>query len=72
MRYVTAGRSGLGMPGVMLFRALGQKPLSSSLAPAGQRGPAGFGAHPRAESMLPFPGPFGRLKSAFHERMGTV
>jgi hypothetical protein len=46
----------LGMPGVMNFHAFRQEPLPSTLTAPRERGPAAFRAHPRAKTVLIFPG----------------
>jgi hypothetical protein len=40
----------------MNFHAFGQQTLAPTLTPAREGGPAAFGAHPRAKSVLVFSG----------------
>jgi hypothetical protein len=47
--------------------AFGQQPLASTLATPRKGGASGFRAHPRAKTVLVFPGAFRALKCAFHE-----
>ncbi len=47
---------GLGVAGVMHFRALRQQPLATALTTTGESGAAAFGAHARTKSVLVFPG----------------
>jgi len=54
------------MPGVMNFDAFRQEPLPTPLAPTRESGAAAFRAHPGAETVLVFPGPFRALECTFH------
>ena len=54
----------------MPLSAFRQETFTSSLAAACERGPTSLGAHPGAEAMLAFPGPFRGLVSAFHQGIG--
>jgi hypothetical protein len=40
----------------MDFRTFWEQPLPPTLASAGEGGPAAFGFHPRAKTVLTFPG----------------
>ena len=51
----------LGMPSVMYFYAFRQETFPSALAPARESGAAAFRAHPRAKTVLIFPGALGAL-----------
>jgi hypothetical protein len=42
----------------MDFRTLREQPLTPALTPAGEDSPAAFGLHPRAKTVLTFPGAF--------------
>jgi hypothetical protein len=54
------------MTGVMAFHPFREESLSPALAAPGQGGAATFGAHAGPETVLAFPGAFGRLIGAFH------
>ena len=56
----------LGVAGVMLLGAFGQKPFAAALPPARERGASGLCLHARTKAMLPFAGSLGSLESAFH------
>src|SRR5437868_4627665 len=56
----------LSVSGVMALGTFWQKTFTSSLPPPGERGTAGFRAHPGAKTVLAFPGPFGGLIGALH------
>jgi hypothetical protein len=57
---------GLRVAGVMPLSAFWQETFAPPLPPPGQRGAAAFGPHSSAEAVLPFPGTFRGLVSAFH------
>jgi hypothetical protein len=59
--------SGLSMAGVVPLDALGQQTFPTALPASSKGGAAAFAFHPRAESVLSFPCPFGWLISAFHK-----
>jgi hypothetical protein len=40
----------------MDFRTFWEQPLAPALTPAGEGGPAALGLHPRAKTVLTFPG----------------
>jgi hypothetical protein len=46
------------MPRVIDLSALRQEPFTAALATARKRGATTFGAHPRTETVLAFPGAF--------------
>ena len=46
----------LRVASVMHFRPFREQPLAPALAPAGEGGPAALGLHPRAKTVLAFPG----------------
>jgi hypothetical protein len=58
---------GLRVTSVREFDAFGQKPLAPPLPPPRERGPASFGGHAGAKSMLAFARSFRGLVSAFHK-----
>jgi hypothetical protein len=45
-----------GVAGVMDFRTFWEQPFAPALTPAGKSGPAALGLHPRAKTVLTFPG----------------
>jgi hypothetical protein len=47
--------------GVLNFRALRQQPFTAALATTSERSATTFGAHPRTETVLAFPGAFRAL-----------
>ena len=54
------------MARVLNVSAFRQETLAATLPPTGESGATGLGAHARPETVLTFPSPFRRLKSAFH------
>jgi hypothetical protein len=40
----------------MNFRTFREQPFAPTLTPASEGGPAALGLHPRAKTVLPFPG----------------
>jgi len=59
-------KSGLGMPGVMIFHAFGQQAFATALPTSGQDGSTAFGFHPCPKTMLALAGPFRWLVGSFH------
>ena len=59
-------RLGLGVPGEMLFNALGEEAFTATLTPASEGRPSTFGAHARTKPVLLLACAFGRLECAFH------
>jgi hypothetical protein len=51
----------------MAFDAARQQTFAAALPAPGERSAAALGLHPRAETVLAFARPFGRLISAFHK-----
>ena len=60
------------MAGELHFHAFGQEPFASALTAPSEDGAAAFGAHPGAETVLLFPGPFRSLQGAFHGKNGLA
>ena len=56
----------MGVPRVMHFHALGQKPLATALTTPRERGAPALRAHARAKTMLIFSSALRALESAFH------
>ena len=68
MSMSTRSRLLLRMPRVLHFGALRQEALTATLTAPREAGAPCLGAHPRAKTVLTFPGAFRWLVGAFHMR----